>query len=56
MITFTILLIALAILIVTGIIMLLAGGVGFLVTFGDIIICGFIIYLIIRHFVRKKKN
>lgn len=54
MITFTILLIALVILAIVSVITLLAGGVGFLITFGDVIICGFLIYLIIKHFIKKK--
>lgn len=54
MITFMVLLIALGILVITGIIMLLAGGVGFLVAFGDIIVCCILIYLIIKLFTKKK--
>lgn len=56
MIAFMMLVIALAILIAIGAVMVLVGGVGFVLAFGDVIICGFIVYLIIRHFIKKKKN
>ena len=45
-----------AILIIAGIITILVGGTAFVLTFGDVIIAGIIIYFIIRHFVQKHKN
>ena len=56
MITLIILCLITAILIVAGIITILVGGAAFMLTFGDVIIAGIIIYFIIRHFVRKHKN
>lgn len=56
MITLTILLIALAILVISGILAVLGCGLGFLLTFGDVILCAFIVYLIIKHFVKKKRD
>ena len=56
MITLILLCIITAILIIAGIITLLVGGAAFMLTFGDVIIAGIIIYFIIRHFVRKHKN
>ena len=54
MITFTILLIALlAAIIVTGIIALVCGA-GFVVVFGDAIICVLIISLLVKLFKRRK--
>ena len=45
-----------AILIIAGIVTILVGGTAFMLTFGDVIIAGIIIYFIIRHFVQKHKN
>ena len=45
-----------AILIIAGIVTILVGGTAFVLTFGDVIIAGIIIYFIIRHFVQKHKN
>ena len=56
MITLILLCIITAILIIAGIITILVGGTAFVLTFGDVIIAGIIIYFIIRHFVRKHKN
>ena len=56
MITLILLCIITAILIIAGIITILVGGAAFMLTFGDVIIAGIIIYFIIRHFVRKRKN
>ena len=56
MITLILLCIITAILIIVGIITILVGGAAFILTFGDVIIAGIIIYFIIRHFVRKYKN
>ena len=56
MITLILLVLIAAILIVAGIITILVGGTAFVLTFGDVIIAGIIIYFIIRHFVQKHKN
>ena len=56
MITLILLCIITAILIIAGIITILVGGAAFMLTFGDVIIAGIIVYFIIRHFVRKHKN
>ena len=56
MITLILLGLIAAILIIAGIITILVGGAAFMLTFGDVIIAGIIIYFIIRHFVRKHKN
>ena len=56
MITLILLCIITAVLIIAGIITILVGGAAFMLTFGDVIIAGIIIYFIIRHFVRKHKN
>lgn len=54
MITFTILLVALLSLIIATALIILAGGAGIIVAFGDVIVCGLIIFTIIRLFMRRK--
>lgn len=54
MITLTLLLIAIAILVIVGAVSLFVGGAAFVLTFGDVILAGVIIFLIVRHFVKKK--
>ena len=49
MITLTILVAILLGVIVIGIILLLSGGISLLLTFGDVIIAGLIIYAIVKH-------
>ena len=39
--------------IVFGVILLLAGGISFLLSFGDVIVAGLIIYAIIKHIWKK---
>ena len=56
MITLTILVIALLILAVTAVLVFLAGGTAFLLTFGDVIVAIVIIGLIVKHFIKKKKG
>lgn len=57
MILFTILLIILALLLVIGISLLSIGGTAFIVVFGDIIVCAFLVAWIIKIlFFRKKKK
>lgn len=53
MITLTLLLITIAILVIVGAVCLFVGGAAFVLTFGDVILAGVIIFLIIRHFVKK---
>jgi hypothetical protein len=54
MITFTILLIALLIFSVIAAFCIVAGGAGIILIFGDLVICGAIIWLLIRLFRQKK--
>ena len=54
MITFTILLVTLLSLIIATALIILAGGAGLIVALGDVIVCGLILYVIIRLFVRRK--
>lgn len=56
MITLTIFVIALLIIAIVLAFTLLAGGAAFLVTFGDVIIAVFIIAMIVKHFLKKKKG
>ena len=49
MITLTILVAILLGVIVLGIILLLSGGISLLLTFGDVIVAGLIIYAIVKH-------
>ena len=49
MITLTILVAILLGVIVIGIVLFLAGGVSLLLTFGDVIVAGLIIYAIVKH-------
>ena len=49
MITLTILVAILLGVIVIGIILLLSGGISLLLTFGDVIVAGLIIYAIVKH-------
>ena len=53
MITLIILGIILLGVIVVGISLLLAGGISILLTFGDIIVAGLVIYAIIKHIWKK---
>lgn len=55
MILFTILLFALLILSVLVILTIGIGGIAFLLVFGDVIICIWIIVMIIKHFIKHKK-
>lgn len=54
MFTFAILLIALLLFAVVAAICIIAGGAGIILILGDLVICGAIIWLIIRLFRRKK--
>ena len=54
MILFTILAIILAIIVVTAILMIAIGGAGFIIIFGDLIVCALFIGLIIRAIFRKR--
>lgn len=54
MITFTLLLIALIVVAIISIISIIIGGAGFIALFGDVIICGLIIWLLVKLFRRRK--
>lgn len=53
MITLTIILVALLSLIAAAALIILAGGAGFILAFGDLIVCGTVIWLIVRLFRRR---
>lgn len=53
MITLTILVAILLGVIVVGIALFLAGGISLLLTFGDVIVAGLIIYAIVKHICKK---
>ena len=53
MITFTVVLIALLSLAIAAALVIFAGGAGFILAFGDLIVCAGIIWLIIRLFRRR---
>ena len=54
MITFTLLLIAFIVIAIISIISIIVGGAGFIALFGDVIICGLIIWLLVKLFRRRK--
>ena len=57
MILFTILLIMLFVLLIASAITILImgiGGIACILAFGDIIICVYLVFIIIRHFIRRK--
>ena len=54
MVTFTILVITILSLVAATALVILAGGAGVVLAFGDLIVCGLIIGLIIRLLTRKK--
>ena len=54
MITFIVLLVSLLSLAIAGALIVLAGGAGFLLAFGDVIVCVLILGLIVRLIMRRK--
>lgn len=54
MITFIVLLVTVLSLLAAGALIVLAGGAGVILAFGDLIVCGLIIWAIIRLFRRRK--
>lgn len=54
MFTFAVLLITLLIFAVIAAFCIVAGGTGIILIFGDLVICGAIIWLLVRLFMRKK--
>ena len=54
MITFTILLITLLAVAIAAALIVLLGGAGIVLAFGDLIVCGFLIWLIVRIFKRRR--
>lgn len=55
MILFTILLIILLLITVITVLALSAGGAAFIVLFGDVIVCGFLIIWIMKRLIKRKK-
>lgn len=53
MITFTVILVALLSLVIAAALVILAGGAGVILAFGDLIVCAGIIWLIVRLFRRR---
>lgn len=56
MITFALLMLIIAVMIASAIVFLLTGSIAFIISFGDIIVCVMIIWLIVRHCVKKKNK
>ena len=57
MILFTILLIVLFMLLIASAITILVmgiGGIALLLAFGDIIVCVYLVFIIIKHFIKRK--
>ena len=54
MITFSVLLIALLVVLTVAALVVLASGAGLILVFGDLIVCGLILWGIIKLFKRKK--
>ena len=54
MVTFLVLLVTIVSLLIAAALIVLAGGAGFILAFGDVIVCGLIIGLIIKLFRRRK--
>ena len=55
MITFIVTLITLLSLAAFAVVLILVGGTGFAIAFGDVIVCGLIIWLIIRFIIKRRK-
>lgn len=55
MITFIVTLITLLSLAAFAAVLILVGGTGFVIAFGDVIVCGLIILLIIRFIIKRRK-
>lgn len=53
MITFTIILVASLSLLAAAALVILAGGIGVALAFGDLIVCGLIIWLLVKLFRRR---
>lgn len=54
MITFTIILVTLLLVALAAALIILAGGVGVALAFGDLIVCGLIIWLLVKLFRRGR--
>lgn len=55
MILFTILLLTLALLAVVTVLAISAGGAAFIILFGDVIVCMFIIIWVIKRLIQRKR-
>ena len=56
MILFIILMIILLILLIVGVLTISIGGAGFIILFSDIIVCAFIIVMIMKGLLNRKKD
>ena len=56
MILFTVLALMALLFIIGGAVAILASGAAFIVVFGDVIVCVAILYLLIKHIVKKDKK
>lgn len=56
MILTAILLITLVAIVIMALVALLAGGIGTMLAFGDVIVFGVIVYLIVKAFIKRKKS
>lgn len=54
MITFLVLLTIVVCIAIAAALIIIAGGAGFVLAFGDLIVCGLIIWLIVRLFGRRR--
>ena len=54
MVTFLVLLTTIVSLLIAAALIVLVGGAGFILAFADVIVCGLIIALIVRLFIRRK--
>lgn len=54
MITFTILAVVLLSLVIATALIILAGGAGVILAFGDLLVCGLIIWLLVKLFRRRR--
>lgn len=56
MVTFVVLTLALILLLISAIFVVSIGGAAFFIVYGDFIVCGLIIGLIVRHLIKKRKK
>lgn len=56
MLTFTMLVITLVILAIAAVLFIGIGGAALVLVFGDVILCGVIIWMIVKFFIKRRKN